>query len=177
MIFFFLKFEFSPHSVWNTKAMWSSKCHWEGKQPCQSCGPFPRNCSAPPREKGGLFQGGNGRGSQERRKRGMGKFPPPPPPPVDKMGCWEEFSYCFRRKAEGSITKMVERKRKEAYILLRCREIEWRRKGVCSRMWKVVPQGCKGHLYWDACVYCSYCPGLSRDGHQWSQWREFFLFF
>ena len=53
----------------------------------------------------------------------MGKFSPPPPPPVDKMGCWE-FSYCFRRKVEGSITKMVEKKRKEAYILLQCREIE-----------------------------------------------------
>ena len=85
--------------------------------------PFPRNCSAPPREKGGSFHGGNGKGSQEKRKRGMGKFSPPPPPPVDKMGCWE-FSYCFRRKVEGSITKMVEKKRKEAYILLQCREIE-----------------------------------------------------
>ena len=55
---------------------------------------------------------------------------------------------------------------------------EWRGKGVCTRMWKVVPQGRKGRLYWDACVYCSCCPGWYRDrGHEWSQRREFFFFF
>lgn len=64
-------------------------------------------------------------------KGGWETFIPFPSPTVDKMGCWEELSYCFCRKAEGSITKMVERKRNEAYILLRCRETE-RMKGERS---------------------------------------------
>ena len=38
----------------------------------------------------------------------------------------------LKRLSSSSITKMVERKRNEAYILLRCRETEWRGKGVCT---------------------------------------------
>lgn len=73
----------------------------KANNPVRAVALSPGTVQPPPREKGGSFQGGNGRGSHGRMKRGMGKFYPPPRTPSRQEGLLGGAFLLFLQKSRG----------------------------------------------------------------------------